>query len=69
MIVDQQVTIAAPVDRVWDFMMDIPSVSRCVPGVESFEATVEYLRQNPVRAGLVDSADTWPYLFTTPWIR
>jgi uncharacterized protein len=38
MIVDQQVTIAAPVDRVWDFMMDIPAVSRCVPGVESFEA-------------------------------
>jgi carbon monoxide dehydrogenase subunit G len=38
MIVDQQVTIAAPVDRVWEFMMDIPSVSRCVPGVESFEA-------------------------------
>jgi uncharacterized protein len=37
MIVDQQVTIAAPVDRVWDFMMDIPAVSRCVPGVESFE--------------------------------
>jgi carbon monoxide dehydrogenase subunit G len=38
MIVDQQVTIAAPVDRVWAFMMDIPSVSRCVPGVESFQA-------------------------------
>ena len=38
MIVDQQVTIAAPVDRVWEFMMDIPSVSRCVPGVESFQA-------------------------------
>lgn len=37
MIIDQQVTIAAPVDRVWAFMMDIPSVSRCVPGVESFE--------------------------------
>jgi carbon monoxide dehydrogenase subunit G len=35
MIVDQQVTIAAPVDRVWDFMMDIPSVARCVPGVVS----------------------------------
>ena len=38
MIVDQQVTVAAPVDRVWEFMMDIPAVSRCVPGVESFEA-------------------------------
>jgi carbon monoxide dehydrogenase subunit G len=38
MIVDQQVTIAAPVDRVWEFMMDIPAVSRCVPGVQSFQA-------------------------------
>jgi uncharacterized protein len=38
MILDQEVVIAAPVDRVWDFMMDIPAVSRCVPGVESFEA-------------------------------
>lgn len=38
MIVDQKVTMAAPVDRVWDFMMDIPAVSRCVPGVESFAA-------------------------------
>ncbi len=38
MILDQQVTIPAPVDRVWDFIMDIPAVSRCVPGVESFDA-------------------------------
>lgn len=38
MILDQEVVISAPVDRVWDFMMDIPAVSRCVPGVESFEA-------------------------------
>jgi uncharacterized protein len=37
MIVDQQVTIPAPVDRVWEFMMDIPAVSRCVPGVDAFE--------------------------------
>jgi uncharacterized protein len=37
MIIDQRVTIAAPVDRVWAFVMDIPAVSRCVPGVEAFE--------------------------------
>ena len=35
MIVDQQVTIPAPVDRVWEFVMNVPAVSRCVPGVES----------------------------------
>jgi carbon monoxide dehydrogenase subunit G len=36
-ILDQQVVVPAPVDRVWDFLMDIPAVSRCVPGVESIE--------------------------------
>lgn len=35
MIIDQNVTIPAPVERVWDFMMDVPAVSTCVPGVES----------------------------------
>jgi uncharacterized protein len=35
MIVDQRVTIPAPVDRVWQFVMNVPAVSRCVPGVES----------------------------------
>jgi carbon monoxide dehydrogenase subunit G len=41
MILDQTVEVAAPVDRVWEFMMDIPAVSRCVPGVESFTAVDE----------------------------
>ncbi|HLB44718.1 MAG TPA: SRPBCC family protein [Candidatus Limnocylindrales bacterium] len=34
MIIDQNVTITAPPEKVWDFMMDVPSVSTCVPGVE-----------------------------------
>lgn len=38
MILDQQAVVSAPVDRVWAFVMDIPAVSRCVPGVEEFEA-------------------------------
>ena len=37
MILDQQVVIPVPVERAWDFLMDIPAVSRCVPGVESIE--------------------------------
>ena len=37
MILDQKVTVQAPVERVWEFVTDIPAVSRCVPGVESFE--------------------------------
>jgi carbon monoxide dehydrogenase subunit G len=36
-IIDQQATIPAPIDRVWDFLMDIPAVSKCVPNVEKFE--------------------------------
>lgn len=35
MIIDQRVTIAAPVERVWDFMTDVPAVGRCVPGAEA----------------------------------
>lgn len=35
MIIDQRVTISAPTERVWDFMMDVPAVSRCLPGVET----------------------------------
>jgi carbon monoxide dehydrogenase subunit G len=36
-ILDQKVVVQAAPDKVWDFLMDIPAVSRCVPGVESFE--------------------------------
>ena len=36
MIIDQQATIEASVDKVWAFVMDVPAVSRCVPGVEEF---------------------------------
>jgi len=34
LIIDQNVTIAAAPEKVWDFMMDVPAVSTCVPGVE-----------------------------------
>jgi carbon monoxide dehydrogenase subunit G len=35
MLLDHRITVPAPPERVWAFMMDIPSVSRCVPGVDS----------------------------------
>jgi uncharacterized protein len=38
MRIDQTVDIPAPAERVWEFLMDVPAVSACVPGVESFEA-------------------------------
>ena len=33
MLIDHRITVSAPPERVWAFMMDIPAVSRCVPGV------------------------------------
>jgi carbon monoxide dehydrogenase subunit G len=39
LIIDQNVTVPAPAARVWDFMMDVPAVSTCVPGVEEVKQT------------------------------
>ncbi len=35
MIIDQRVIVSAPVEKVWDLVMNVPAVSGCVPGVES----------------------------------
>jgi hypothetical protein len=34
----QECVIPAPRERLWDFLMDVPTVGRCVPGVETVEA-------------------------------
>jgi carbon monoxide dehydrogenase subunit G len=34
MTFQQTCTIAASPERLWDFLMDVPKVSRCLPGVE-----------------------------------
>jgi carbon monoxide dehydrogenase subunit G len=33
--IDHRITVPASPDQVWDFVMDVPAVSTCVPGVES----------------------------------
>src|ERR1700687_4263380 len=33
-LIENRITVPAPPERVWAFMMDIPAVSRCVPGVD-----------------------------------
>jgi carbon monoxide dehydrogenase subunit G len=33
-----KITVPAPRDKVWAFVMDIPRVGRCIPGVEKVEA-------------------------------
>lgn len=30
---------------------------------ESYEEKIAYIRNNPVRAGLIASADQWPYMW------
>ena len=33
-----QITVEAPREKVWTFLMDIPRVGKCIPGVERVEA-------------------------------
>jgi uncharacterized protein len=33
-LIDYRITVPAPPEQVWAFMMDVPAVSQCVPGVE-----------------------------------
>jgi carbon monoxide dehydrogenase subunit G len=33
-LIDHRITVPAPPAQVWAFMMDIPAVSQCVPGVD-----------------------------------
>ena len=33
----QRCTVAAPRERLWTLLMDVPRVARCVPGVEALE--------------------------------
>jgi|SRR5437588_3538095 len=35
MLIDHRITVPAAPERVWAFMMDIPAVSRCVPGLDN----------------------------------
>jgi carbon monoxide dehydrogenase subunit G len=56
MILDQKVTIPASLDRVWEFVMDVPAVAGCVPGVESVEqrGDDEYVGALRVRIGPIN---------------
>jgi uncharacterized protein len=49
MRLDQEFTVAAPADRVWTFLMDVPRMATCIPGASdvrqiddhSYDATVK----------------------------
>lgn len=41
MIIEGDFTIDAPIQQVWDFLIDIQRMSLCLPGVEQVEQTAE----------------------------
>ncbi len=53
MILEHRVTVAAPRRQVWDFLMNIPEMAVCVPGVSGVKATGEdrYMGRLAVRVG------------------
>ena len=56
MILDHKVTVPASPERVWEFLMDVPAVAACVPGVESVEqrGNDEYVGALRVRIGPIN---------------
>jgi hypothetical protein len=58
-IFSQECVIPVERERLWNFLMDVPRVARCVPGVESVEAVDERsykgrlgVRIGPIRLSL-----------------
>lgn len=41
MIIEGDFTVDAPIQKVWDFLVDIERMSLCLPGVEQVEQTAE----------------------------
>ena len=57
MVIEDKFTVSAPQQQVWDFLLDIPAVSACIPGVENvkqvnpetFRGSLE-VRVGPIKA-------------------
>ena len=59
MIFSQECVIPVERERLWNFLMDVPRVARCVPGVETVEAVDDHsykgrlgVRIGPIRLSL-----------------
>ncbi len=50
-------TLAAPREKVWEFLFDIPRLSQCIPGIESVEVVDDktYRGKLVVRVGPIKS--------------
>ena len=65
-------TIAAPKAKVWEFLMDVPKVSTCVPGVQAkLGMQLEELAANEVKLTISTDANVMGKLgeFGQPVIR
>jgi len=51
----QTCTIPGPIDKVWEFLTDIPSVAKCLPGVEQVreEAPGKYVGIIALKVGII----------------
>ncbi|MCC6790141.1 MAG: hypothetical protein IT336_00565 [Thermomicrobiales bacterium] len=38
MRIEREFDVAAPVDRVWGFLMDVPSMAQCIPGASGLRS-------------------------------
>ena len=50
MRLDQQFSVAAPVDRVWAFLMDVPEMAGCIPGASDVRQLDDATYEAKVRA-------------------
>jgi carbon monoxide dehydrogenase subunit G len=64
MLISNDFEVAQPVDRVWQFIQDIPQVASCLPGAELTDKTGEdsyrgkvAVRMGPVRLQFAGTAD------------
>ncbi len=52
MLIEQKFTVRVPVQKVWDFLLDVPRMSVCVPGAEQVEALDDKSYQGTLKAKL-----------------
>jgi carbon monoxide dehydrogenase subunit G len=50
--IEERFAVAAPVERVWRLLIDVPELSTCMPGVEEVQAAGEDMYQGRLRVKL-----------------
>ncbi len=50
MLIEEKFSVKAPIEKVWDFLLDAPKLASCVPGCEGVEAVDENTYLTSVKA-------------------